>query len=68
MLILAIDLSDLGVGSLCGWISRRVLGLWGVGGRNCVGGVLRLSVGGRICGGGVLRLLCVNQAERLNRN
>lgn len=54
MLILAIDLSGLGVGCLCGWISRRGLVLWGV--------------GDRICGVGVLRLLCVNQAERLNRN
>lgn len=46
MLIVAIDLSDLGVGCLCGWISRRGLVLWGVGGRIRGGGVLRLSVGG----------------------
>lgn len=45
MVILAIDLSGLGVGCLCGWISWRGLGLWGVGGRICGGGVLRLSVG-----------------------
>lgn len=45
-LILAIDLSNLGVGCRCGWTSRRGLGLWGVGGRICWGGVLRLSVGG----------------------
>lgn len=46
MLILAIDLSGLGVGCLCGWISRRGLVLWGVGGQICRGRVLRLSVGG----------------------